>query len=654
LLVLLIVGGTSLGGWYFYTHRIAAHPNVLTHKIKREMMKITIVDRGSVESAENNEITCKVKAKSQGGAASTIRWIIDNGSFVKKGDTLVELDDSALQDQLLTQQIDLANAEGAWLQAEEQYKIDVSDAEGAIKTAEVNLAVKKIQLEEYIKGLFTQSQVDLENQLTMARSDVVMWEERSAWSERMSRPGRQYVTVAQAEADRARLLSCKLTLKKIETQYQVLNDLTKEKTVTDYRGQVEEAVRQVERGKLQYEAKRLKADTDRKAKYLVYDKALSKARDTEKEIEHCLIKAPKDGMIVYYLEERSRFGGGKQRFIAQGEPVDENQKLMTIPNLKRMVVNAKVHEAMRPRVKADVKKPTGFSTLVEFGTYQQPNLWTAVTTAATFNDKEVRTPFLNDYRKAEQELVSDGQKAWVRFAAFPGQRLKGHVKSVAEVASQNDIFASDVKVYQTYVSIDDYLDGLKPGMDAEVTIEVDSQPEPVLALPLQALLGSVDMGAKRKCFVITEDGPQMRDITLGMSNETMVEVKEGLEEGDEVVLNPGVLLTERQRMEYGIQAPRSGQDEKAGPGGRGGRGGQGKGKGGGPGGPGGPGGMPGNGMQGGMPGGGMPGGGMPGGGAPGGGMPGGGMRGKGNWQGKGGGAPAGGAGGDMPAGGSGG
>ena len=65
-LVLLMAVGTSLGGWYFYTHRIAAHPNLLTHKIKHETMKITIVDRGSVESAENNEIICKVKAKSQG------------------------------------------------------------------------------------------------------------------------------------------------------------------------------------------------------------------------------------------------------------------------------------------------------------------------------------------------------------------------------------------------------------------------------------------------------------------------------------------------------------------------------------------------------------------------------------------------------------
>jgi RNA polymerase sigma factor (sigma-70 family) len=40
--------------------------------------------------------------------------------------------------------------------------------------------------------------------LKKSQSDSLMWQERAAWSERMSRPGRQYVTVSQAEADQAR------------------------------------------------------------------------------------------------------------------------------------------------------------------------------------------------------------------------------------------------------------------------------------------------------------------------------------------------------------------------------------------------------------------------------------------------------------------
>jgi hypothetical protein len=46
---------------------------------------------------------------------------------------------------------------------------------------------------------------DLVNQFDSTRSDRLMREERAIWSQRMSQPGRQYVTKGQAEADKARL-----------------------------------------------------------------------------------------------------------------------------------------------------------------------------------------------------------------------------------------------------------------------------------------------------------------------------------------------------------------------------------------------------------------------------------------------------------------
>ena len=52
-------------------------------------------------------------------------------------------------------------------------------------------------------------------------------------------------------------------------------------------------------------------------------------------------------MVVYYVPEQARFGGGSQQsIVAQGEPVREGQKLMQIPDLKHMLVNTKVHEAL--------------------------------------------------------------------------------------------------------------------------------------------------------------------------------------------------------------------------------------------------------------------------------------------------------------------
>ena len=41
---------------------------------------------------------------------------------------------------------------------------------------------------------------------------------------------------------------------------------------------------------------------------------------------------------------------------------------------------------------------------------------------------------------------------------------------------------------------------------------------------------------------MTPTGPQEKEVTLGLFNDKMVEVRDGLTEGDDVILNPKVLL----------------------------------------------------------------------------------------------------------------
>lgn len=63
-----------------------------------------------------------------------------------------------------------------------------------------------------------QQETDLKKKEEILRSEVEMRKERAAWSERMARPGRQFVTPAQADADQARLQSARLLLRQLETQ----------------------------------------------------------------------------------------------------------------------------------------------------------------------------------------------------------------------------------------------------------------------------------------------------------------------------------------------------------------------------------------------------------------------------------------------------
>jgi hypothetical protein len=141
--------------------------------------------------------------------------------------------------------------------------------------------------------------------------------------------------------------------------------------------------------------------------------------------------------------------------------------------------------------------------------------------------------------------------------------FSGHVKTVDTVASQQDFFASDVKVYKTIIKIDGHPEGLRPGMSAEVTIFADESGEDVLTVPVQSVIGTISMGAKRKVFVVGADGqPVQRDIVVGMTNERKVEVKEGLSEGERVVENPIPLLSEGSEMKAGKVRVRNDSDSE--------------------------------------------------------------------------------------------
>jgi HlyD family secretion protein len=123
--------------------------------------------------------------------------------------------------------------------------------------------------------------------------------------------------------------------------------------------------------------------------------------------------------------------------------------------------------------------------------------------------------------------------------------MQGHVKHVDEVASQSDWLTSDVRVYRTLVSIDESLPDLKPGMSASVTIYTDTKADDVLAIPVQAVLGNNQNGFF--CFTLTPEGPLEKPIKLGVSNEKMIEIKDGLNEGDVVVLNPKSLSRDSKK-----------------------------------------------------------------------------------------------------------
>lgn len=535
----------------------AARADLILHKVGYEGLQLTITERGQLESADNKEIVCRVKARSANSTvATTIRWIIDDGKEVEKGDKLVQLDDSGLYEQLKQQKITLDQAYALFVQADTNYDIVESQNKSDLATAGLTLELAKIDLDKYEKGEYIQQSREIEGRLTMAKSDLAMWEERAAWASRMAKPGRRFVTTSQAQADEARMKSARIALEKIVEEMRVLKDYTKRRSSMDFQGKIDEGKRALERFIAQAKAKEVQAAADRKAKRSIWEQEQLKLQDIEDEIKKCTITAPQAGLVVYYVSEQSRWGSGSQQsIIAQGEPVREGQKLMRIPDLTKMVVNTRVHEAMISRVRGEKWQKTGYSDGIQAALSMLNGSWSRLVGLSAFEG--VREEFSEENKHLEQTKLTDGLPAQVRIDAFPDRVLSGEVKFVATVASQQDWSSADVKVYQTLVSIKESVPGLKPGMSAEVTILTDSSRDNCLAIPVQSILGSVDMGDKRRVYVQTPEGPEPREVVIGLSNDKMAEVVSGLQEGETIIVNPRALLSDKEKAQFGESSYRA-------------------------------------------------------------------------------------------------
>jgi HlyD family secretion protein len=601
LFLLVLVGAASTAAAYYFLTGVNEPFNGPTWTVKKERLQLAIVERGALESAENSDIVCRVK-QGKKSTATTIKWVIDDGSQVVKGQKLVELDDSALQEDLKDQLIKVNKAEAEWITAREKCEITQSQNDSEIETAKTTLILAQIDLKKflgeeiakkvepikdrlvlskYLEGdldndlqkqyaenpdsaasEIIQTESDIQGRVEIEKSNLEMTRDRASWSQRMLKRG--YLSRSVAESDQARLDSAKFNVQKVEGERAIFKRFIIEQKITDLWSKVKEAERALDRTITQAKSKINSDISDRDSKRDIFEQEYARKLEIEDEISKCLIYSPQTGLVVYYMSEQSRWGGGSnQSMVAQGEPVREGQKLMRIPNLSSMMVNTRVHEAMVSRLKGEVLRPTGYSDSLRAGFSAGRPLLDVISHIVAMHD--VREQF----REKDYDVVSPGQRAMIRVDAYPSKSFNGRVKSVATVASQAEFFSSDVKVYTTMVSIDESVVNLKPGMSAEVTILAEESSEPVLTIPIQAVVGSIAMGSKRKCYVLEDGQPKERDIAIGRSNDKMVEIVEGVAEGDEVVLNPRPLLGENSNMKVGTPASRRGGGEggEGGPGG---------------------------------------------------------------------------------------
>jgi multidrug efflux pump subunit AcrA (membrane-fusion protein) len=158
--------------------------------------------------------------------------------------------------------------------------------------------------------------------------------------------------------------------------------------------------------------------------------------------------------------------------------------------------------------------------------------------------------------ESKVERLHVGMKAKIQLQELT---LEGEVSEIAEVTRPAGWWTGNLVKYDTKIKLPPH-EGLKPGMSAIVDI-VLAEHTNVITVPVAAI---VEGASGTFCWVKTNNEVKKRAIRIGDTNDQFTVVQDGLNEGDDVILNPLAFVDEAQKIAIEPQQREMGSPDSAG------------------------------------------------------------------------------------------
>jgi HlyD family secretion protein len=133
------------------------------------------------------------------------------------------------------------------------------------------------------------------------------------------------------------------------------------------------------------------------------------------------------------------------------------------------------------------------------------------------------------------DQIKVGQPCTLTVDALRGASLAGTVSFVALLPDQGSWWSNpNTRLYRIEVDITSPETGLRPGMSCSIEILIEELQD-ALHVPVQTVFRSGDTNV---CYVAGSGGVEARSVRIGRFNDLWVQILEGLEEGETVLLAP--------------------------------------------------------------------------------------------------------------------
>ena len=303
----------------------------ITATVERGDFVSQVLDQGQIQSSENVEIRCEVRARN---GTTTVLNLAPEASAVESGDFLIQLDSTAFEKELEEQRIKMANAKTAVIQAES------------------TLASAQATLREYVEGTFLEEKMTIENEELVADGNIETAKQRlkqaeEAYEYNRKLQARGFITSQALQAAKFEVNKTQIDVDNAVNQKQlaemrlkVLEDITKEKNVVQLEADIKAAL--------------VKLESERQAAEVESEKLV----EIESMITKCRIVVPEgvSGQVSYARESSRR---SQDWELEEGATVRENQVLIRIPNPQKMEVKTLINEQsitqIQPGMACDIK-----------------------------------------------------------------------------------------------------------------------------------------------------------------------------------------------------------------------------------------------------------------------------------------------------------
>jgi multidrug efflux pump subunit AcrA (membrane-fusion protein) len=479
---LIVVAALGAGGWWWW-HQSHAAKKADASFTDEGLFK---VKKGElpITLTENGTLVAKESQKivPEFRGRGKIISLIEEGKVVAEGDELCKFDTTELQQQVDQVQLDIAKAEADL--AASKTELEIQEKQNAQDLKKAQIAVEKAEKDKqrYIEGDAPQDRRKLE--ITIKETTTTYEKAKKKYEDDKTLFEKDFINKSERDQDEQDKERAEVSLESAKVAMDIYEKFILPMTTRDKDVAVEDAGLGLETATKRAESKLRQMQVAQEQNQKRLDKMKQQLKERQDELAKMVLKAPCPGIVIY---GDPRYGWWDQNNFKVGGEIWGGNTLFTIPDLRVMQVKVQIHEADINKIKTDMN-------------------------------------------------------ANVTMDTYDGLNLKGKVTKIAAIAAgSGNPYGGDQQEVKKF-DVEITLEGttaveLKPGISAKAEVMIDTRKD-TLYVPLQCVF--LEAG-KQWCYAVVANVPNKREVKPGLSNDTYLEILEGLKEGEEVLLyNPTV------------------------------------------------------------------------------------------------------------------